>query len=295
MALSSMTGFARVACASAGAQWSWEIKTVNGRSLDVRARLPAGFESLDGRLKSVIGKHLARGNCQLSLTLKRDRPDSALRLNDEALAQVLNAIKSISGKIETSLPAAENILTLRGVFESAEAQPDEDEQTRLESLLLESLDEVSATLASARKAEGAQLEAILVNQIERLENLVDQTKTLEVTRPEFLRTRLKSQLDTLLETRPGLPEDRLAQELAVLLTKSDVREELDRLKAHLASARALLAKNEPIGRQLDFLSQELNREANTLCSKSTDVALTRIGVELKTVIDQFREQVQNVE
>ena len=281
MSLISMTGFARADGALGNARWHWELRSVNGKGFDVRFRLPQGFEALEARLREELGKHVKRGNCQASLTIDKTASASAVRVNEEALRAVLEAVTRLQRDIELMPPRPEGILALKGVLETGEAEvEDDDARAAMQAAVFKTFAEAAAGLAAARAEEGQKLADILTEQLARI---------------EAMRARLKSQVSELLAASPALSEERLAQEAALLATKADVREEIDRLGAHISQARELLRSGEPAGRRLDFLTQEFNREANTLCSKAADVALTRIGLELKAVVDQLREQVQNVE
>lgn len=295
MPLTSMTGFARADGDNAVARWHWELRSVNGKGLDVRFRLPSGFETIEARLREEMARHLKRGNVQASLSLDRVKAAAPLRVNEDALAVVVAAMKSLGERIELMPPRPEGILALRGVLESVETEEVEEDRTGFEQELIASFGEAAASLARARSEEGAKLETILTEQVNTIERLTAQAAASPSAGVEAMRARLKAQIAELLGASPALSEERLAQEAALLATKADVREEIDRLSAHVAQARELFAGSEPAGRRLDFLTQEFNREANTLCSKAADVSLTRIGLELKAVIDQLREQIQNVE
>lgn len=295
MSLTSMTGFARAEGESAAARWYWELRCVNGKGLDARFRLPGGFESLEARLREELARHMKRGNVQATLTMERTRAAAALRVNEEALALVLDAMKALQERIELMPPRPEGILALKGVLETADAEDIEEDREALEKGLLATFGEAAAALARARDEEGAKLQAVLSEQVDEIERLTLQAAASPSAGVEAMRARLKAQVAELLGASPSLSQERLAQEAALLATKADVREEIDRLTAHVAQARDLFAGAEPAGRRLDFLTQEFNREANTLCSKAADVSLTRIGLELKAVIDQLREQIQNVE
>lgn len=295
MALMSMTGFARKSDAKGAVSWHWEAKSVNGRGLEIRSRLPSGFESLDLRIRALAQEKFKRGNLQVLLSITRDSAQTKIKINREALREVLDAIEELDEEIDADPPRLDGILALRGVIETVEAQETEEEHEALEAELLGDLKETFDRLHGARSEEGVRLATVLGDQLNSIETLVRQAGAAAASQPEALQARLREQLRTLLEARPPLSEDRLAQELALLATKADVREEIDRLNGHIAQARALLAGSEAAGRRFDFLAQEFMREANTLCSKAADLALTRIGLELKAVIDQFREQVQNVE
>jgi uncharacterized protein (TIGR00255 family) len=295
MPLTSMTGFARADGENGASRWHWELRSVNGKGLDVRFRLPQGFEGMEARLREEMARHLKRGNVQASLTLERQKSGSALRVNEDALNVVIAAMQSLSERIELMPPRPEGVLALKGVLETADVEDVEEDQAEAEKLLIASFGVAAASLAKARAEEGAKLQSVLSAQVDTIERLTAEAAASPAASVDALRARLKAQVSELLAASPSLNEDRLAQEAALLATKADVREELDRLTAHVAQARELMAGNEPAGRRLDFLTQEFNREANTLCSKAADVALTRIGLELKAVIDQLREQIQNVE
>jgi len=295
MSLTSMTGFARADSECETARWHWEMRSVNGKGLDVRFRLPQGFEGIEPKLREEMGRHLKRGNVQAALTLDRERAASTVRVNEQALATVVDAMRKLGERIELMPPRPEGVLALKGVLETAEVEDDNADQEEMEKRLVASFGEAAARLVRARDEEGAKLQSILEQQVNAIERLTKEAAASPAASVEALRARLKAQVDELLGASPSLSEERLAQEAALLATKADVREEIDRLTAHVAQARELFAGSEPAGRRLDFLTQEFNREANTLCSKAADVALTRIGLELKAVIDQLREQIQNVE
>jgi uncharacterized protein (TIGR00255 family) len=258
-------------------------------------RFPEGFEGLEGPARILANERFARGNISASLTLTNDPVRGSIKINPEVLAQVVAALDALKTKVAAAPPTLDGILALRGVLEPATVELTEAELAARDAAVLGSLAVAFDALALARQEEGARLLAVLRQQIERMQELVEACERLAALQPAQLRGRLKTMVDELLATRTGLSEDRLAQELALLLTKADVREEIDRLKSHLTQARQLFTAKGAQGRRLDFLAQEFNREANTLCSKSSDIELTRIGLELKAVIDQLREQVQNVE
>ena len=296
MTVSSMTGFARASGEEGGFSWTWELRSVNAKGLDVRARLGPGFEGLDGAVRARAAKKMRRGNINLTLTLARGGDATAYRINDVMLEQVIEALPDIQRRLpNVRPPSADGILSVRGVIEAVDQDVPESDRETLEGVVLAGLDRAFDALVAARRDEGARLHGVLVTQVDEIERLTAEAKGLAATRPEAIRARLAEQVQQLCENIAEVSEDRLAQEAAILMTKADVREELDRLAAHVEEARALLAVNEAVGRKLDFLCQEFNREANTLCSKSGDVALTKVGLGLKAVIDQLREQVQNVE
>jgi uncharacterized protein (TIGR00255 family) len=293
MGVSSMTGFARVDGESAGISWAWELKSVNGRSLDLRLRLPPGYDGLEAALRAELSGRLRRGSISANLTVNRVAPPT-IRVNREMLGRVVELIGELSAEVEAAPPRLDGLIGLRGIIETVEDEPDEVIEVRRAALLAAwrmALDR----LAAARAEEGARLDTVLTRQLAELAGLVAAASACAAAQPEALRARLQQSLAALGDLVPGMPQDRVAQELALLVSRGDIREELDRLRAHIAQAGDLLAKGEGVGRQLDFLCQELNREANTLCSKSADIELTRIGLALKVAVEQFREQVQNLE
>lgn len=295
MPLSSMTGFSRAQGSQGSWRWHWEVRSVNARGLDVRIRVPEGFESLEQPSRMLANERFARGGITAALTLDADPGRGAIRVNVEALTQVLVALKQLEATVKAEPPRLDGILGLRGVIDTQLPALTEAELAARDAAVLGSLAVAFDALATARREEGARLDSILRQHTDRMEGLIDQAERLAALQPELMRVRLKTQVDELMKARVGVSEDRLAQEVALLLVRADVREEIDRLKSHLAQARGLFAGDGAQGRRLDFLAQELNREANTLCSKSSDIQLTRAGLDLKATIDQLREQVQNVE
>ncbi|MGQ9368517.1 YicC/YloC family endoribonuclease, partial [Azospirillum sp. A39] len=291
--VASMTGFARVDGHAEGFTWTFEAKSVNGRSLDVRCRLPSGFDQIEVAARAEIPKRLARGSVNLTLTLTRTAAVSQVRLNRDLLAQVLELAREIEGA-GAAPPRLDALLAVRGIIEPVE-EDETEARERAEAALKGDLGTLIDRLAAARAAEGARLVGVLTGHLEEIERLVGAASACASLQPQALRDKLQAQVAALLDAIPALPEERLAQEAALLIAKADVREELDRLRAHIQAARDLLAEGGAIGRRFDFLCQEFNREANTLCSKSADVELTRIGLSLKATIEQLREQVQNIE
>jgi uncharacterized protein (TIGR00255 family) len=286
-----MTGFARAEGAGSGRRWSWETRSVNGKGLEARFRLPQGLERLEPLARDMAKSRFSRGNIQASLTL-RVEAQAAVSINTSQIEAYLEAGAPFFNKGLADIPRLDGLLALPGALERDETL-DEAEQGALEKALLATLAEAFDQLDQARRAEGEGLLALLVGHVEEIEGLTAEAGALDAAMPAAIRERVASRFAELLPV--GLPEDRLAQEAAALAVKADVREELDRLKMHIQSARELIAQGSPVGRKLDFLMQEFNREANTLCSKSADSALTRIGLAMKAAVDQLREQVQNVE
>jgi len=291
-----MTGFARAQGQNERCSWTWEIRSVNGRGLDVRCRLPAGFDHLDQPVRERAASRFKRGNVTFSLAMKWISREGGFRVNRELLDEVIALLPEIRRRIpDAAPPRVDGIFAVRGVVETLEDEMDEEAEQALAADILATLDGAFDSLEKARRSEGLRLAAIVGEQLDEIDNLRGQAEAVTAIQPAAIRERLAKQISALLADAPGLSEERLTQEAALLMTKADPREELDRLRVHVEAARALLAEGKAVGRRLDFLCQEFNREANTLCSKASDVDLTRIGLALKAVIDQMREQVQNVE
>lgn len=295
MGLQSMTGFGRAAADHAGAAIAWEVKSVNGKALEARLRLPAGFERLEQPVRQAIQKRFSRGNVQAALTLAR--PVLAVQpvVNEEFLKDLAGLARRLQEQYGAAPATADGLLALRGVLETPDGEEDEDARAALDAAILAALGTALDALEAARRDEGAALGAVLAGHIDAIEGLTLRAEADPSRQPETLRARLAAQVALLLDTGAPLDEARLNMEAAFLATRADIREEIDRLKTHVASARALLAAGGPVGRKLDFLSQEFNRESNTLCSKSNAAPVTAIGLDLKVVVDQFREQIQNLE
>ena len=296
MTISSMTGFARVDGSNDGLAWTWEARSVNGRGLDVRLRLPPGYESLEVAARDAVSKRFARGNIALSLALERQQGNGSVRLNELVLADVMKAAERVSALSGASKPDAAQFLMIKGVLETSD-QTVEDSEARAtrESAVLRSLEATLDKLGEARRAEGTRLADIVRDQLAQIERLAGEVRASPSRSPEAIASRLKDAIARLFEATAALDQDRLHQEAMLLATRADVEEELQRLAAHVAGARDIIGEPGAVGRKLDFLAQEFNREANTLCSKANAVDITRLGLQLKTVIDQLREQVQNVE
>jgi uncharacterized protein (TIGR00255 family) len=288
-----MTGFARADGTVGDLRFHWELRSVNSRGLDVRLRLPPGHEALEAPARAIVAKAVARGNVSANLTIDSGAAMGEVRVNERALAKVLAAVERLAERPEFERPRPEGVLALRGVLEVGETVETSSEALR--GTLLDALSGAMGTLIEARRIEGARLATVLADAVDKIESLVDQIAALPVRRPEAVRDRLNDQVQRLFGTGAPLDAERLHQEAMLIATRTDVEEELKRLGAHIAAARSLLADEAPAGRRLDFLAQEFNREANTVCSKSIDIEMTRLGLELKAVIDQFREQVQNIE
>lgn len=295
MPLFSMTGFARADGAHGAVSWHWELKSVNGRGLDVRCRMPQGLEALEQKVRAAVASKLARGNCQISLAVVREQDGRAIRINHDVLDALVVAANDLRDKIEAAPPTLDGLLAIKGVVEIAEPEETEEEREVLTAALLSSLENALADLVAARAEEGRKLGDLLADQIAQVENLTHQARKSPARTPEAIKARLVEQVEKLLESSSTLDPERLHQEAVLLAAKADIQEEIDRLDAHVAAARDLLAADGPHGRKLDFLTQEFNREANTLCSKANDTSVTSLGLEMKAVIDQLKEQVQNIE
>ncbi|NKB48553.1 MAG: YicC family protein [Alphaproteobacteria bacterium] len=290
-----MTGFARAAGQDERMSWTWEARSVNGKSLDIRVRVPSGFEAVEKAVRAATSQQLHRGNVSLSLSIDRSGAAPTYRINQSLLDQVFALQGELAGRISAEPPSLEGLLAVRGMLESVEGEEDEVAEAAREKAIIDGGVAAITGLAAARAEEGARLEVLVADHIETITRLTEEAHAADAAQPEAHRERLRHLIDELLEAENALPEERLAQEVALLVGKSDVREELDRLRAHIAAAHDLMAEGTAVGRRFDFLCQEFNRESNTLCSKSSDVELTRIGLALKAAVEQLREQIQNVE
>jgi uncharacterized protein (TIGR00255 family) len=295
MALSSMTGFARGHGVAGTYAWAWELKSVNSKGLDLKLRLPPGWEAIEPAVRARASEILSRGSVFANLSVSREGAAPVARINEPALNAVLAALKGLSSKVAGAPPTLDGILALKGVMEVSEAEESEDERSAAELAAVAGFSDALKGLADMRRTEGQALGKILSARLSEIGTLAARAEATPGRKPEAIKARLAQQVAELLEASQRFDTDRLHQEAILLATKIDIREELDRLAAHVAQAKKLIADGGPIGRKLDFLSQELNRESNTLCAKSNDVELTNIGLELKTVVEQFREQVQNLE
>ncbi len=295
MALSSMTGFARSHGVCGSYSWTWEIKSVNGKGLDLRLRLPPGWDAIEPALRANASATLTRGSIQAGLTVERTGATVAVRVNAAVLEAVLIAARDVARRIETSPATLDGLLGLKGVIEVGEVEEDAEERRKAETAVSSGFAEAVVALAGMRRHEGGALARVLGLRLNEIGALVERAELAPGRRPEAIRTRLAEQVATLLAQSDRFDPDRLHQEAILIAAKADVREELDRLAAHVGQVRQLIAQGGPIGRRLDFLAQELNREASTLCAKANDVELTNIGLALKAAVEQFREQVQNVE
>ena len=294
-----MTGYARAQGSDERRRWVWEARSVNGRNLEIRCRVPQGFDRLENPARTAVGTRLKRGNVSLTLTMTSERQGKPLRVNRALLAELTALVEEMRKSTGAAAPTADGLLRVRGVIEEEEeGEQSEEALAALDKALAATLGEVLKALAAARAAEGKALARVIDGHIDEIEGLCRRAAERAAAQIGTLRARFEGQLAELMERAPPLSEERFAQEVALLVGKADVREELDRLAAHIAQARTLLAEarpDNPVGRKFDFLCQEFNREANTLCSKSADIELTRIGIDLKGAIERLREQVQNVE
>jgi uncharacterized protein (TIGR00255 family) len=295
MALSSMTGFARTSFEAAGTKFSWELKSVNARGLEIRLRLPPGLDHLEADIRVATREKLARGSCFFTLQRESGGERPRLMLNEEALTLVIAAARRLAAVDGIATPTADGLLAIPGVLQDRGEVVEPDAAERRDAAILESFAVAIATLREARQEEGARLGTVLSGQLAAIERLVEAAALLAAEAPETLKARIRDQVALLTAEKSSLDPDRLHQEALLAATRADVREEVDRLKSHVAGARDLIRSGDAVGRRLDFLTQEFNREANTLCSKAFDRRLTAIGMDLKAVIDQLREQVQNLE
>lgn len=293
-----MTGFASQSGEAAGQSWIWEARSVNGKGLDLRLRIPDSIDGLEQFARAEAAKIFKRGNISLSLKLERSALAAGPTLDAEKLSQALGNLSVIEAEaakhgLELRQSSAADILALKGILDTGTVPEDESEQ--LKAAVLDGLKKLFADLATMRASEGAALEVVIVAQMDQIEALTTEATSVTQARAPEQAEAFKVALARVLENSDGADPDRVAQEIAVLAVKNDVTEELDRLRAHIEAARELLAEGKPIGRRFDFLAQEFNREANTLASKSNHSGLTRVALDLKAVIDQMREQIQNVE
>lgn len=293
--LASMTGFARGSGNAQACSFTIELKTVNARGLDIRLRIPTGLDDLEHLARKRLSQRLNRGAVNLALNVSNNSAQTEVTVNEQALGTALDAIDTLSGRIEADRPRLDGILALKGVLEVKEAELTDEARTQLKDSIMAEMDIVIDDLLEGRRLEGAQLLEVIADRLTEIESLTAAAESNPSRNREVILERLKDQISALTESEVGLSEERLHQEALVLATKADIREELDRLTAHVAAARNLIKQGGPVGRKLDFLAQEFNREANTLCSKSNNVDLTAIGLDLKASIDQLREQIQNIE
>ena len=290
-----MTGFARAEGERNGYSWSWEIRSVNARAMDTRLRVPPGLERLEVRLKPAVADRFHRGNISATLAVTRPQKQVSLSVNTELLDQILALAETVAGRIRADPPRVDGLLGIRGVLDAVEEEESDEERDRLDDAIVASFEVGLDRLRESRAQEGARLAAILAGHLDEIAGLAARASAAAAASPRAIETRLREQVRALLKDDPVLSEERLAQEVALLVVKGDLREEIDRLQAHVEAAREMLGDADPVGRRFDFLCQEINREANTLCSKASDLELTRLGLDMKASIDRLREQVQNIE
>lgn len=295
MALSSMTGFARSHGTSGPYAFEWELKSVNAKGFDFRMRLPPGWDDIEAATRKRAAELLSRGTVYANLSVKRTGAASTVRINDDVLASVLKVAAEISARTDAVAPSVDGLLGIKGVIEIVEPESDEAELQAARAAVSVAFEEALQSLIAMRKREGIALGEILSQRMDEIERLAKRAEEAPGRKPEAIRARLAEQIATLLETSDRFDSDRLNQEAIMIAAKADIREELDRIASHIAQTRELLGKGGAVGRRLDFLAQEFNREVNTTCSKSNDIELTNIGLEMKNVVEQFREQVQNLE
>jgi uncharacterized protein (TIGR00255 family) len=295
MVLSSMTGFARSHGASGPYTFDWELKSVNAKGLDLRLRLPQGWDELEAFAKKRAGDMLSRGTVYANFNVKRADALSTVRINEDVLAAVVKVASSLAGRIDAVAPSIDGLLGIKGVIEVVEPERNEAEDKAATAAAAAAFDEALERLVAMRHREGGALGQILSQRMDEMEALARKAEAAPGRRPEAVKARLAEQIAALLETSDRFDSDRLNQEALLIAAKADIREELDRIASHIAQAREIIGKGGAVGRRLDFLAQEFNREVNTTCSKSNDVELTNTGLEMKNVVEQFREQVQNLE
>jgi uncharacterized protein (TIGR00255 family) len=295
MALSSMTGFARGHGAVGAYAWSWELKSVNAKGLDLRLRLPPGWDAIELPVRKLGTEKLSRGTVYANLSVERKGVSPSVKVNEQVLAAVLATLKGIAGKVDAAPPSLDGILSLKGVIEVTEEDEREEDRRAAESAIIVGFERALADLVAMRDEEGATLGRLLSARLAEIGALAARAEAAPGRKPEAIKARLAEQVAVLLSASERFDSDRLHQEAILIASKADIREELDRLASHRAQAEKLIAGGGPVGRRLDFLAQELNRESNTLTAKANDVGLANIGLELKSVVEQFREQVQNLE
>jgi uncharacterized protein (TIGR00255 family) len=294
MALSSMTGFARGQGQSGPYAWSWELKSVNAKGLDLRLRMPPGWDAVEAPARVKAGEAVSRGTIYGTLQVGRQGGKMSVRINEDVLEAVLAAAKTLGERIKADPPSVEGLLALKGVLEVSEPEESADERSAAESAIAAGFERALKDLVKTRREEGAALGKVLTARLDEIAALAARADKAPGRHAAAIKAKLTEQVSALMDSG-RFDSDRLHQEAILLASKADIREELDRLVTHVAQVKKLIAEGGPVGRRLDFLAQELNRESNTLCAKANDVELTNIGLDLKTVVEQFREQVQNLE
>jgi uncharacterized protein (TIGR00255 family) len=295
MALSSMTGFARSHGASGPYAFEWELKSVNAKGFDLRTRLPTGWDDIEATIRKRAAQVLSRGTVYANLTVKLSNSVPLVRVNEQVLASLLKVARDLCGKIDALAPSIDGLLSIKGVMEVVEPEPDDAEELAAKTAVAETFEQALRSLVDMREREGATLGGVLMQRMDEIERLARRAEAAPGRQPGAVKARLAEQITALLDTSDRFDQDRLHQEAILIATKADIREELDRIASHISQTRELVGRGGPIGRKLDFLAQEFNREVNTCCSKSNDLELTNVGLELKNAVEQFREQVQNLE
>jgi uncharacterized protein (TIGR00255 family) len=295
MALSSMTGFARSHGASGPYAFEWELKSVNAKGFDLRMRLPPGWDDLEASAKKQAGELLARGTVYANLNIKRTGAVATVRVNEDVLASVVRVAGELAGRIDAVAPSIDGLLAIRGVIEVVEPESNEAEDKAAKAAAAAAFGRALADLVEMRRREGTTLGQILSQRMDEIERLAKKAEAAPGRKPDAIKARLAEQIAALLEASDRFDPDRLNQEAILIAAKADIREELDRIASHISQAREMIGKGGAVGRRLDFLAQEFNREVNTCCSKANDLELTNTGLEMKNVVEQFREQVQNLE
>lgn len=295
MSLKSMTGFARASGEQDSFRWNFELKSVNNKGLEIRTKLPSFLDGFDIEIKKIIGKRVARGSLFLNLHTNRLGDDEQFLVNQSRLEKLVEVASRLSRTEGLQAARVDGLLSVKGVVELVATEPSETELENLKKHLSNDLASLLDDLIASRLAEGKRMQTVLEDQLKQMIALLDAARAAVGDRDAAMRARFETQLAKINKLDKPVPDDRVAQEIALMAVKSDIQEEFDRLESHFEEAQKLLASGKPVGRRLDFLCQEFNREANTLCSKSGDTTVTRIGMDLKVLIDQFREQVQNIE
>jgi uncharacterized protein (TIGR00255 family) len=295
MVLSSMTGFARSHGTVGAFAFEWELKSVNAKGFDLRMRLPPGWDALEPLVRKQAGANLVRGTVYANLLLKRSNAAPTIRINEDVLSAVMKVAGELSSRFAVAPPSVDGLLAIKGVLEVAEQDDSPDDRQAAEATVLAGFEEALRNLIEMRHREGATLGQILRQRLDEIAALTARADAAPGRRPDAIKARLGEQIATLLETSDRFDADRLHQEAVMIAARADIREELDRITSHVAQARDMLAAGGAVGRRLDFLAQEFNREVNTTCSKSNDLELTGLGLDMKNVVEQFREQVQNLE
>jgi uncharacterized protein (TIGR00255 family) len=290
-----MTGFARSQGTSGPYGFEWELKSVNAKGFDLRIRLPPGWDEIEAMVRKRSAELLSRGTVYANLTVKRINAASVVRINEDVLDSVLKVAGVLAGKIDAVAPSIDGLLSIKGVLEVVEPETDEVGEKAAKAAAAEAFEQALRSLVDMRKREGTALGQILSQRMDEIESLAAKAEAAPGRKPEAVKARLADQIAALLETSDRFDQDRLSQEAILIAAKADIREELDRIASHVSQVRELIGKGEPVGRRLDFLAQEFNREVNTCCSKSNDLELTNVGLEMKNVVEQFREQIQNLE